>query len=362
MRGKKTAVFCLAAAMAASVFLSGCTGKAAEKAQEYKELGIAQMESGDYESAAENFQKALDQSVGSIGAQELDLSYYKAMALYKSGDTKGALDTCGALIDYDDKNWEVYYLRGNIYLQEKQNEEALADYAEAVSLNKDDVELYVHIYEDLSDAGLGESGQEYYDKVMSLSPSTGEEYYYIGDMYFLTGDYENARTNLLQAEEKGYDRALLMLGQIYKAEGSDEEARKAFSAYMEKYPEDAEALGELGAIALSAGEYEDAVTYLESALEAVEGGKDAQIEKNLIAAYEYSGDFGSASDLARTFLESYSDPEVEREYEFLKTRVSGSQGAAEAGKEENGGSEETAPQGQEAGEQTTDSEAENVSE
>ena len=51
---------------------------------------------------------------------------------------------------------------------------------------------------------------------------------------------------------------LLMLGQIYKAEGSDEEARNAFAAYMEKYPEDADALGELGAIALSAGEYADA--------------------------------------------------------------------------------------------------------
>ena len=92
---------------------------------------------------------------------------------------------------------------------------------------------------------------------------------------------------------------------------------------MEKYPEDAEALGELGAIALSAGEYEDAVTYLESALEASEGGTDAEIEKNLIAAYEYSGDFESASSLAREYLEVYSDAEVEREYEFLKTRVSG---------------------------------------
>ena len=321
MKRKQIAVFCLAAMTAATLLLPGCTGKAAEKAQEYKELGITQMESGDYESAVSSFQKALDQSVGSIGARELDICYYKAMALYKSGDTEGAIDACTALIDYDKKNWEVYYLRGSIYLQDQQNENALADYAEAVSLNDGDVELCVHIYEDLVGAGLGDSGQEYYDRVMSMTPFSGEDYYFVGDMYFLTEDYENAKTNLQKAEEEGYDKALLMLGQIYKAEGSDEEARNAFSSYMEKYPEDAEALGELGASALAAGEYEDAVTYLESALEATKGGSDAEIEKNLIAAYEYSGDFASASSLAGDFLETYSDADVEREYEFLKTRV-----------------------------------------
>lgn len=326
MKKKQTAVFFLAAS--AALLISGCTGASAEKAQEYKELGITQMESGDYESAVNSFQKALDQSVGSIGAQELDICYYKAMALYKSGDAEGAVDACTTLIDYDNKNWEVYYLRGNIYLQEQQNENALADYAEAVSLNSSDVELCVHIYEDLVNAGLGESGQEYYDKVMSIKPSSGEDYYFVGDMYFLTGDYENAKTNLQTAEAEGCDKALLLLGQVYKAEGSDEEARSAFSSYMEKYPDDAEALGELGAIALSAGEYEDAVTYLESALEASDGGADAEIEKNLIAAYEYSGDFESASGLAREYLEVYSDAEVEREYEFLKTRVSGADAEA----------------------------------
>ncbi len=358
MKMKKTAAFCLAAVSAAALLLSGCTGKAAQKAQEYKELGIARMESGDYEGAVDSFQKALDQSVGSIGAQELDICYYKAMALYKSGDTQGALDACTALIDYDDKNWEVYYLRGNLYLQAQQNENALADYEKAVSLNQDDVELYVHIYEDLSEAGLGDRGQEYYNRVMAIRPSSGEEYYFVGDMYFLTGDYENAKTNLQKAEEEGYDRALLMLGQIYKAEGSDEEARNAFAAYMEKYPEDADALGELGAIALSAGEYADAVTYLQSALDASEGNEDAETEKNLIAAYEYSGDFVSASNLAREFLEHHSDPDVEREYEFLKTRVgSDSAAAPEAEEESAGDGEDTAASGQEPEEGDSGSES-----
>lgn len=303
----------------AFLLLSGCGDS--EKMQEYKELGISQMESGDYESAVQSFQKALDQSVGTIGAEELDICYYKALALYKSGDVEGAIEACTTLAEYDAKNWEVYYLRGNIYLQEGQGEAALEDYAQAFSLNDGDVELCVHIYENLSDAGLSESGQEYLDQVLGITPSTAEEYYFVGDMYFLTGDYENALADLKQAEELGYDKALLLLGYIYAEEGDSESAETAFASYMEKYPEDAEALNELGEMALESGEYDNAILYLESALEVGDTSVEQAILKNLIIAYEYSGDFESACDIAAEFLAKYTDEEVSREYEFLQTRV-----------------------------------------
>ncbi len=318
---KRIALFLTAGMLFLAPLLSGCQSAADEKMQEYKVLGISQMESGDYESAANSFQKALDQSVGSIGAEELDICYYKALALYKSGNTEGAIEAYTALVEYDSKNWEVYYLRGNVYLQEGQTEEALADYAQAVSLRGDDIELYAHIYENLLNAGLEESGQEYLTVVLATEPSDAEEYYYLGDVYFLSGDYENAKTNLLQAQEMGYDKALLLLGQVYAAEGDDDAAKSAFESYMEKYPEDADALNELGEIALEAGEYEDAVTYLEAALSSADGDAAASVLKNLIIAYEYIYDFQSACDTAEEYLSLYSDEEIEREYEFLKTRV-----------------------------------------
>ncbi|MCD7922584.1 MAG: tetratricopeptide repeat protein [Clostridiales bacterium] len=318
---KRMALFLMAGMLFLAPLLSGCQSAADEKMQEYKVLGISQMEAGDYESAVNSFQKALDQSAGSIGAEELDICYYKALALYKSGDTEGAIEAYTALVEYDSKNWEVYYLRGNVYLQEGQTEEALADYAQAVSLNGNDMELCAHIYENLVHVGMEESGQEYLTILLSTDPSDAEEYYYLGDVYYLTGDYENAKTNLLQAQELGYDKALLLLGRIYAAEGDDEGAKAAFESYMEMYPDDAEALNELGEIALEAGEYENAVTYLEAALEASDAGANEAVLKNLIIAYEYTYDFQSACDMAEEYLSRYSDEEIEREYEFLQTRV-----------------------------------------
>lgn len=318
---KRIALFLTAGMLLLAPLLSGCQSAADEKMQEYKVLGISQMETGDYESAVDSFQKALDQSVGSIGAEELDICYYKALALYKSGDTEGAIEAYIALVEYDSKNWEVYYLRGNVYLQEGQTEEALADYEQAVSLHENDTELCAHIYENLVHAGMEESGQKYLTILLNIEPSDAEDYYYLGDIYYLNDDYDNAKTSLLQAQELGYDQALLLLGRIYAAEGDDEGAKAAFESYMEKYPDDAEALNELGQIALEAGEYENAVAYLEAALEAADAGTDEAVLKNLIIAYEYTYDFQSACDMAEEYLSRYSDEEIEREYEFLQTRV-----------------------------------------
>ncbi len=61
------------------------------------------MKEAKYEDAVSSFQKALDQSLGRIRAQELDVCYYKALAQYKSGDTKAAIKTYDGLVDYDKK-------------------------------------------------------------------------------------------------------------------------------------------------------------------------------------------------------------------------------------------------------------------
>ena len=93
---KKGMVLFLTGLLGMSLFLGGCTSKSEKKALEYKQLGISQMKEAKYEGAVSSFQKALDQSLGRIRAQELDVCYYKALAQYKSGDTKAAIKT------YDD--------------------------------------------------------------------------------------------------------------------------------------------------------------------------------------------------------------------------------------------------------------------
>ena len=103
----------LVIALAGSMGLAGCQDqKVLENQLAYRKVGINKMNQGDYAEAAKNFQKALDQSKGEVGDLELDICYYKATAQYSSGDTKGALTTCDALIDFDKGDAKANLIRG----------------------------------------------------------------------------------------------------------------------------------------------------------------------------------------------------------------------------------------------------------
>lgn len=319
---KKMAAFLLAGVLAVSGMMTGCSGKSAEKSQEYKELGIKQMEEEAYGQAVESFQKALDQSMGRVSAREIDVCYYKALAQFKSGDIEGAIETYSGLADYDEKNWEVYYLRGSVYLQDGQEELCLQDYDRAVSLNGEDFELYAHIYENLAAADHAEKGQEYLESALKLKASSAEDYAGLGYVYFLKEDYANAEKNLQKAVDEKYDKALLELGQVYAAEGKTEEAKAAFESYMEKYPEDASALNQLGEIALASEDYESAAVYFEKALDAAEKNDRQNIQRNLVMAYERTGAFDEALSAAKDYVSEFpNDEKMQKEYEFLQTRV-----------------------------------------
>lgn len=317
---KKSIVCFLAGMLMFSSVLTGCGQKASPEMEKYKTQGISMMAQGDYASALENFQKALDQSVGMIGPEETDLCYYKAMAQYRSKDAEGALATCTALIEYDKKNWEIYYLRGSIYLSEGQQQEALKDFDQAVSMNKS-IMLCTNIYKTLCNANVQALGQKYYDQAMSRKPSGGEDDYYLGELFYLTQDYEQAETKLEAARSEGYSRASLLLGQMYMEQEKQEEAHAAFDAYLAENPEDGEALNLLGEISMSGGNYTQAVSYFKSAIVSADEEAAASYRKNLIAAYEYAGSFEKALEEAKSYLRTYQDADVQKEYEFLKTRV-----------------------------------------
>ena len=319
---KKIMVVFLTGLLGMSLLLGGCTSKAEKKAQEYKELGIKQMQEENYKDAVGSFQKALDQSLGRIRAEELDVCYYKALAQYKSGDTKAALETYDNLIDYDGKNWEVYYLRGCVLLSDGQNEAALKDYAQAVSLNDSDAELYAHISENLQNAGEKEQAQSYLKKGLQIKPSSAADYEGIGDLYALMDDTENAANMYQQAAEKGADNAYLSLGKMYATNDQMDEAKAAFQKYMDKHPKDADALKQLGEIAAESGDYADAVTYYSAAIENASDAQKKGMQKELVAMYEQSGDFASALESAKDYVAEYpDDADMQKEYEFLQTRV-----------------------------------------
>lgn len=307
--------------------LTGCGEENIDNALAYRKIGINAMAAGDYESAIANFQLALNQSKGQIRNLELDICMQKAEALYLNGEPEEAIAVCDAVLDYDNDYANAYYLRGNLYLQQGDSEKALADYEKAAKSADADYEIYIQLYENLSRAGMTEAGKEYLNQALEIK---GKSRYHLtnrGYIYFLMGDYEQAKEQLalaVEAEQKDGedDKALLYLAQTAEKLGDTEEAAEYYEEYAKNHADDAVVLEELGNMAMEKGDYSSAYSYYQKGLQAENPSNEQLLRRGEIAALEQLYDFETAKDkMAQYVLDYPEDEQAAREYLFLKTRT-----------------------------------------
>ncbi len=300
--------------------LTGCAFSEGrlEKEEAYRRIGINAMEAENYEAAIESFNKALEQA-GGIGANEVDICYYKAAAQFSAGSLSDAVETYDTLLEYDRENAEAYFLRGCVYLSEKESDLAQEDFEKAARYASDH-EIYLAIYNSLSGAGYEAQGREYLDQALKKKAGKRAGNYTVkGRIYFLEGNYEQAAENLKTAVEKGDVTANLYLAQAYEALGDPVNADACIDAYIEVYPDSSVAYNQLGRKALEAGDYKEAIARFEEGLALEEVTNEQELRSNLIAAYEYSGDFGRAAAYMKEYVEDFpGDPAAAREYRFLE--------------------------------------------
>ncbi len=318
---KKALLLCGAVLLAAG--LSGCTDTAKENQFAYKTVGINARDAGDFAGAADAFNRALEQSIGIIGPDEIDLCYYKADALYRAGDTEGAMNVYEALLAYDNSLSEAYFLRGNLYLDQGDATDAIADYHEAVEHDDKDLELYIAICENLTNTGHAEEGQEFLTQATTIAGDQASDHALRGRAYTLLGNYLEADKELQEAVAAGDTDALLYRGQLLMKNGDSDGAKALYESYLEKKGENAEAYNALGCMAMQCGDYASALSYFEQALANAEqtGVNPQEILRNRILAYEYNGQFAQAKIAMEEYAATYTlDADMQKEYTFLQTR------------------------------------------
>ncbi len=312
----------LAAALLGSIGLAGCQNKAAQENQQaYRQLGINKLGEGSYEEAAEAFQKALDQSEAVVGEMEIDICYYKATAYYKAGDTKGALATCKALMDYDKENYKAYFLRGCIYLREEDRERTMKDYRKAFETSGNDFSLYVSAYENLKNAGWDSEAQEVLESAGKLKADKPEEHRELGRIYLLQEDYDSARKELDKAINEKDVKALLYMAQVYEGEGDTAQANALYESYISQNNSDVSTLAAMGDAKMREGKYKEALGFYQQALTVENLPNEQQLRRNEIIACEQMLDFEAAREKMVAYRKDFpEDKDAEREYIFLQTR------------------------------------------
>ncbi|MBR4026449.1 MAG: tetratricopeptide repeat protein [Lachnospiraceae bacterium] len=305
-----------------STFLfTGCSNKEREeKKLTYRNAGIEHLEKGEYEKALEEFQNALSQSLGTIGEIEEDICFYKAKAQCLAGNTKEALETYGALIDYN-KNSKAYFLRGNLYYTLGKEKKALEDYKSAAENEHSDYELYIAIYEVLQAKGKEKEGQEYLNSALEIEGDKAKDKMQKGRINFLLGEYQDAIDLLTVAAKGNQNDAYYYLSEIYNAIGDIPTSQEYLSKYMESEDVDSYKLYEVGKTQLSRNNHTMAISCFKMALELEEIPNKPVIMKKLVEVYESLEDFASAKAIMAQYVSEYpEDEEAQREYTFLETR------------------------------------------
>lgn len=239
-----------------AVLLTGCQGS--KEKYTFRETGIEQLGSGDYEGAILSFEQALEHSDKLVGTFELDVLKYRAEAEYELGDYEAAAHTYGVLMQVEEEKPEYLNRRCMLYIKAGDLDQALLDYEKIYVLNSD-ITLTEPI---LLALGQALTEAERVDEAVAL--------------------YQQAFADGLQSSE------------LYNRMGMGEMETK---------------------------NYDLALEYFAKGVQIGDADVLPKLLYNQAAVYEQKLEFAKALELLESYVSSYgSTPEVEKEIAFLKTR------------------------------------------
>ncbi len=253
-----------------------------EKQQALKKEGMQLQADGDYEAAIAKYEEALKLADMEVGAEEIDLAYYKASAQYRSGDISGAIDTYSAILAVK-KDEDGYLGRGLLYAAAQEMDQAEKDLNKILEKSEDPL-LHGIVYQAL---GKTDQAKECFE--LSYKTRNFDALFYLAEIYREAGD-------------KNYAQILL---ENYIAEGDAgaETYLLVGRAYFEEM------------------DYQNALFKFQDGIELGESGILKTLLQEEIACYEKLGEFESARNAAEKYLETYpEDTMIQKEYEFLKSR------------------------------------------
>lgn len=267
-----------------SLCLPGC-GKKEETTQlqqSLKQEGMQMQASGDYKGAIAKYEEALKLADMKVDEEEIDIAYYKASAQYRSGDLTGAIDTYSAILAV--KESENSYLgRGLLYVAAKDAKKAEADLNKVLKETKNPLIQ--------------------------------------GIIYNAVNQNEKAKECFEKAKKDGEADAIFYLANLYEKAGDHNYAMILLEEYIESGKSGAEGYLSVGRHYYDAGALEEALGMIQEGIALGESGVLKSLLQEEIACYEKLGDFSTARDKAKAYLEKYPDDAlIQKEYEFLKSR------------------------------------------
>ena len=325
-----------------------CISAGYKLAQSYRGSGIVKLRTGDYQGAIDDLTNALnDEKTGK--SDRKDLLEYRAAAELKAELYDQAMADCQTLAEDCSLNANDYYLTGCVALAMDSYDEASSNFSEAYGSDST-YEMAIQIYEAYLGQDMEADGTRYLEAALKTEAKTADDYCERGKVYYYMDDYENARTELTTAADKGSTEATLILGMVYMAQGDTSNARSFYQQYIDADGDDpAKGYNGLALCDISDGDYDSALQNISQGLGDATSDEMRDLLFNEIVVYEKKLDFSTALSKAQEYVQTFKDDDAAaKELTFLQSRV-GNQAAAGDASEADTSNESTAEESADTG-------------
>lgn len=325
-----------------------CISAGYKLAQSYRGSGIVKLRTGDYQGAIDDLTNALnDEKTGK--SDRKDLLEYRAAAELKAELYDQAMADCQTLAEDYSLNANDYYLTGCVALAMDSYDEASSNFSEAYGSDST-YEMAIQIYEAYLGQDMEADGTRYLEAALKTEAKTADDYCERGKVYYYMDDYENARTELTTAADKGSTEATLILGMVYMAQGDTSNARSFYQQYIDADGDDpAKGYNGLALCDISDGDYDSALQNISQGLGDATSDEMRDLLFNEIVVYEKKLDLSTALSKAQEYVQTFKDDDAAaKELTFLQSRV-GNQAAAGDASEADTSNESTAEESTDTG-------------
>lgn len=325
-----------------------CISAGYKLAQSYRGSGIVKLRTGDYQGAIDDLTNALnDEKTGK--SDRKDLLEYRAAAELKAELYDQAMADCQTLAEDYSLNANDYYLTGCVALAMDSYDEASSNFSEAYGSDST-YEMAIQIYEAYLGQDMEADGTRYLEAALKTEAKTADDYCGRGKVYYYMDDYENARTELTTAADKGSTEATLILGMVYMAQGDTSNARSFYQQYIDADGDDpAKGYNGLALCDISDGDYDSALQNISQGLGDATSDEMRDLLFNEIVVYEKKLDLSTALSKAQEYVQTFKDDDAAaKELTFLQSRV-GNQAAAGDASEADTSNESTAEESADTG-------------
>ena len=291
----------------------------ANKKKALRGQGVAYYYMGNYEEATKVLKDALDMDY--VNELNTDIQSYLGQCYEKQAMYPEALAVYNALVE-EEGTAAVYAQRGSINASAGNIDEAKKDFVKAISLDDKNYALYLLHYKMLIQTEDYEGAKAVLEKAAEIKPESANDSYQLAEVKFYQKDYEGA-IKILQGIVSEMKEAYRLMGDVYYVSQDYDNAIKNYLAYIGKDTQGISSSCYLNLISsyIALGKYEDAQTYVNLGLQAGDKKSMKELQYNEVLIYEQLGDFNTAYEKAKVYVEAYPDDEnMQREYIFLSTR------------------------------------------